>query len=167
MTVRLLYSVNVNRSWKKSCGGSCLSVRSGNGYVIGVTGEPSSMGTASGPFSVVAATEPVEAARANSGKPELAQLLLFAPALEALAAHCTAGRAKYADRPDGQPNWTLGGKPDSEYTDAAMRHLAAFVGGARYDRETGTQHLAAVLWNIATLITMNHDDLPTTYGENK
>lgn len=44
--------------------------------------------------------------RDNAGKPELSQLHHFR--LDALAAHVSAGRAKYPDR-DGRPNWTKGG----------------------------------------------------------
>ena len=97
-----------------------------------------------------------EASRHNEGKPELSQLFHFEKGLEALAAHCAAGRDKYPDV-DGVPNWTLGGKPDQEYLDAATRHLGAIVRGEVYDQETGTLHAAAVAWNMLALITLNHE----------
>lgn len=101
------------------------------------------------------------AARNNEGKPTLGQLLHFYPALVQLAAHCDAGRVKYPDLDDGRPNWTLGGKPDSEYIDAALRHLAAHVRGEELDHETGTRHLVAALWNLAAIVTLNHPDPPS------
>ena len=97
-----------------------------------------------------------KASRHNEGKPELSQLFHFEKGLEALAAHCAAGRDKYPDV-DGVPNWTLGGKPDQEYLDAATRHLGAIVRGEVYDQETGTLHAAAVAWNMLALITLNHE----------
>tara|TARA_R110000787_G_scaffold211213_1_gene320923 strand:+ start:201 stop:548 length:348 start_codon:yes stop_codon:yes gene_type:complete len=95
-----------------------------------------------------------KAARHNEGKPELSQLLHFKEGLEALAEHCAVGRSKYPDV-DGVPNWILGGKPDQEYLDAAVRHLAAIVQGEEVDPETGTLHAAAVAWNMLTLMTVN------------
>ncbi len=94
-----------------------------------------------------------EALRDNAGKPELGEVFWFR--LEWLAEHCAAGRLKYPDTDEGIPNWTLGGKPDQEYTDAAARHLAAFVRGEEWDSETGTHHLAAVAWNALALLTCN------------
>jgi hypothetical protein len=58
------------------------------------------------------------------------------------------------------PNWLLGGKPDVEYLDAAMRHLEQLTLGHVYDDETHTLHAAAVLWNMAALITCNYPGLP-------
>lgn len=101
--------------------------------------------------------QPVRAARANTGKPELSQLLHFR--LEAVAAHTSAGRAKYPDV-DGVPNWKLGGKPDQEYLDAAVRHLTSCVQGEVYDSETRTFHAAAVAWNMLAMLTLNYADLP-------
>lgn len=103
------------------------------------------------------------ATRHNSGKPELSQLCHFR--LDALAAHCTAGRLKYPDV-EGIPNWTLGGKPDQEYLDAACRHIVKHVIGEVYDAETGTMHAAAVAWNMLAMITNNYSDLRATSNEN-
>lgn len=109
------------------------------------------------------------AARFNEGKPEMSQVLWFGPALAALAAHAEAGRAKYPDavNDDGQlvPNWTLAGKPDTEYIDAAVRHLVKLTQGELYDEETGTLHAAAVLWNMAALITCNYPGVPARRRE--
>ena len=106
-----------------------------------------------------------EASRHNEGKPQLSQLHHFKAGLEALAEHCTAGRGKYPDV-DGVPNWTLGGKPDSEYLDAAERHLGAIVRGETHDVETGTLHAAAVAWNMLALITLNYEDTQRRKHEN-
>lgn len=97
---------------------------------------------------------PEAAARANDGKAELATELLHFD-LEWLARHCEAGRAKYPDV-EGRPNWLLGGKPDAEYLNAAMRHLQKHVQGELYDRETGTAHAAAVAWNMLAMLTVNY-----------
>lgn len=102
--------------------------------------------------------------RDNAGKPELSQLHHFR--LDALAAHVSAGRAKYPDR-DGRPNWTKGGKPDGEYLDAAERHLSAFVRGEVYDEELRTMHLAAVAWNALAAITNNYADAPAVNPEQE
>lgn len=109
---------------------------------------------------------PREAARDNDGKPPLAQVLWFKRGLEQLAWHMERGREKYPDV-DGVPNFVLGGKPDAEYTDAAMRHLAAFIGGAEIDPETGTEHLSAAVWNLLALQTLNREDdwEPPHYGK--
>ena len=75
-----------------------------------------------------------KAARHNEGKPELSQLLHFKEGLEALAEHCTVGRSKYPDV-DGVPNWILGGKPDQEYLDAAVRRCSSVEYAHPYDGE--------------------------------
>ena len=98
-----------------------------------------------------------QAKRYNEGKAPLAQVLWFKRGLEQLAWHMEAGRIKYTDV-DGVPNFMLGGKPDEEYTDAAMRHLMAFVNGEEIDAETGTEHLSAVVWNVFALQTLNRSD---------
>ena len=105
------------------------------------------------------------AKRETKGKANLAQLLLFLPALQELAAHCDAGRAKYTDAAPGVPNWTLGGKPDEEYLNAALRHLGAIINGEEYDAELGTTHTAAVIWNMAALVTCNYPDRAPTRDE--
>ncbi len=98
------------------------------------------------------------ALRDNGGKPTLSQLLLFLPALRELSRHCDAGRAKYPDTSPGVPNWTLGNKPDDEYLDAALRHIAAHVGGELRDQELGTLHLTAATWNLLAIVTLNYAD---------
>ncbi len=106
------------------------------------------------------------ALRDNYGKSELSQLLHFLPALQELADHCSAGRLKYPDT-DGVPNWLLGGKPESEYLDAAMRHLAAIVQGDVFDGELGTTHAAAVIWNLCVYVTCNTGYREPLYVEPK
>lgn len=98
------------------------------------------------------------AARDNAAKPPLATELLWFD-LDWIAAHAARGRVKYPDV-DGKPNWTLGGKPDAEYLDAAMRHLTAMVRGQEYDRESGTHHAAAVVMNMLMMLTCNYAGRP-------
>ena len=76
------------------------------------------------------------ALRDNEGKAKLSQLLGFKRAMVELARHTTQGRIKYPDTPDGQPNWSLGGKPDEEYLDAALRHITEVVCGNEVDPES-------------------------------
>jgi hypothetical protein len=101
--------------------------------------------------------------RDNAGKPALSEVLYWPQALAEWAAHAQAGRAKYPDAEPGVPNWTLGGKPDDEYLNAAMRHLSQMRKGEDYDAELGTTHAAAVIWNIATLVQCNYEDRPTAH----
>jgi len=100
-----------------------------------------------------------KALRYDSGKPPLSFLLDFGPALEYLAVHSEAGHKKYPDR-SGTPNWLRGGKPDKEYLNSALRHLVSFQSGDFYDAETKTAHIAAVLWNMAAMLTCNYPDNP-------
>ena len=81
-------------------------------------------------------------------------------ALKRLAQHYENGAKKYGDR-----NWEKG-QNLSRYADSAIRHLYAFLGGARSE-----DHMAAVAWNALALIETEHrvamsllpaelDDLP-------
>lgn len=99
-------------------------------------------------------------ARHNHGKPTLSDVFHWPKALTAWVAHATMGRIKYPDVKEDVPNWTLGGKPDAEYINAATRHLMALRQGDIYDPETGTMHAAAVLWNMATMLQCNYGDVP-------
>ena len=98
-----------------------------------------------------------EALRFNSGKPELSEILYFAPALTQLAEHCRKGREKYPDQENGQPNWLLGA-PEKQYLDSAMRHLMAHASGEEFDPENGSRHLTAVFWNIGAWLTVHYGD---------
>jgi hypothetical protein len=95
-----------------------------------------------------------EAARHNTGKPELSEIFWFD--MEYLADHLAAGRAKYPDAEDGTPNFMLGGKPDKEYDDCIARHVKAIKRGEFIDPETGTPHYAAIAWNSMAALTLNH-----------
>ena len=101
-----------------------------------------------------------KALRANTGKPEVSQIRFFGSALNKLAKVMMQGRLKYPDSEPGVPNWTLGGKPDSEYLDAADRHITKFVKGEHFDDEVGTHHLAHAVWNLLALLENNYPDLP-------
>lgn len=97
-----------------------------------------------------------QAARMNQGKPELDCLLDFPRAMEAFCRVMEVGAAKY-DR----DNWKLGGKPDSEYLAAALRHMmahrAAKEPGDLFADDTGCLHIAHAMWNLAALIELNLD----------
>jgi hypothetical protein len=97
-----------------------------------------------------------KAKRDNSKKPKLGYILQFPRALEMLARVMEYGGAKYGDC-----NWQLGGKPDGEYIDAALRHYTASAKGF-HDPESKCSHLGHVLWNILALIEMNYPDMPPT-----
>lgn len=61
--------------------------------------------------------------------------------LKRLAVHYENGARKYGDR-----NWEKG-QPVSRYLDSAIRHLYAYLAGARDE-----DHLAAVAWNALAAI---------------
>jgi hypothetical protein len=71
-------------------------------------------------------------------------------ALTELAEHYGKGEAKYPSDADGTPNWSKG-YAWSKSTQAAMRHLAQFIGGEDVDAETGTKHVISVMWHMAAL----------------
>ena len=71
-------------------------------------------------------------------------------ALIELAEHFGKGEQKYPSDPDGTPNWSKG-YAWSKSTQAAMRHLAQFIGGEDIDPETGSKHVIAVMWHMAAL----------------
>jgi hypothetical protein len=71
-------------------------------------------------------------------------------ALIELAEHYGRGEAKYPSDPDGTPNWSKG-YAWSKSTQAAMRHLAQFIGGEDLDAETSTKHVIAVAWHMFAL----------------
>lgn len=86
--------------------------------------------------------------------------LIPSQAMFRLARHFEAGAIKYSDR-----NWEKG-MPISVYVDAALRHIEKYKDGWNDE-----DHLAAVLWNIASI--MHHEqkmpdlmDLPDRMNEN-
>lgn len=95
-------------------------------------------------------SEPKKALRMNEGKPELDFLLDFPLAMEALARVMELGAVKYA-----RDNWKLGGKPDSEYLAAALRHMMSHRKGELFADDSGGLHIAHALWNMAALIELN------------
>jgi len=78
-----------------------------------------------------------QAARMNTGKAELDFLLDFDVASEALCRVMELGAAKYE-----RDNWKLGGKPDSEYLAAALRHMKAHRKGELCADDSGCLHIA-------------------------
>jgi hypothetical protein len=70
--------------------------------------------------------------------------------LTELANHYGIGERKYPSDEDGTPNWSKG-MAWSKVTQAAMRHLALFIGGEDIDEETGQKHVIAVAWHMFAL----------------
>lgn len=92
-----------------------------------------------------------EALRFNEGKPQLGYILHFPHALEAVCRVLEYGATKY-----GALNWKRGNKPDTEYLDAALRHLFAWQNESHFDEESGCNHLAHAVWNLLTLLDLNY-----------
>lgn len=84
-----------------------------------------------------------EASRKNAGKLRL-DLVPFRWIM-ALAEVFHAGADKYGDS-----NW-LAGMRFSRCWASALRHLAAWAGGERYDVETGQPHLVHAAWNLLAI----------------
>ena len=106
-----------------------------------------------------------KALRFNSGKPEVHYILFYKKFLEAFASVQSQGALKY-----GYGNWMYGGKPDSEYFDAGMRHLITHFLATKgladpdtgelcsyYDKDMGVLHIAQAIWNFMQLIELNLD----------
>ncbi|MCZ2111133.1 MAG: hypothetical protein LC118_16440 [Dehalococcoidia bacterium] len=71
---------------------------------------------------------------------------LYGPMFRRWNDHLTKGRAKYPDREDGTPNWTLGaGNTDvlARAKRSAFRHFIAWLSGERDE-----DHAAGVFFNI-------------------
>jgi hypothetical protein len=84
--------------------------------------------------------------------------------IRSLAQILTVGAAKYEPR-----NWEKG-LSYSETLGSLHRHLDAWLGGERYDKETKCHHLGHVAWNALALMTMElrgigKDDLPVDDDE--
>lgn len=76
----------------------------------------------------------------------------------ALGEVTTKGAEKYEDR-----NWERG-MPWSKVWGPMLRHAFKWLGGERYDQETGCHHLAMVAWNALALMVydvrvIGQDDL--------
>lgn len=97
-----------------------------------------------------------KALRFNEGKPQLHYILFYRKFLESFSKVLEQGAHKY-----GYGNFTLGGKPDQEYLDSAMRHLVSHFSGELYDEDMGTLHLAHCIWNLITLLEYNMSDTPS------
>lgn len=91
--------------------------------------------------------EDTVAMRFNEGKPPVSYVLHFPNSLEFLARVLEQGAKKY-----NHLNFKLGGKPNQEYLDSAIRHLLAWVNGETFDEDMGTNHLGNVLFNVLMLI---------------
>ena len=78
--------------------------------------------------------------------------------LEEVAEHFTKGAAKYPDVAPGRANWSLG-YPWSWSFDALCRHLWAWWHGEDDDPETGSHHLAAVIFHALVLGEFQRDGL--------
>ncbi len=98
----------------------------------------------------------MKALRFNTGKTKLSKIFEFGPGLHMLVKVMEQGATKYADG-----NWLLGGKPDGEYLDSAMRHIEEFMLGEFYDPDIGTAHLGNAAWNLLAALCVNYSDKPT------
>jgi hypothetical protein len=67
---------------------------------------------------------------------------LYGPMFTRWNAHLTKGRAKYPDREDGTPNWTLGQKDPEVLARAKRSAFRHFIG------ETDEDHAAGVFFNV-------------------
>lgn len=83
--------------------------------------------------------------RFNDGKPRYD--LIPPEALDALATHFQVGARKYAER-----NWERGMSWGHCFA-GLMRHAWAFWRGEEVDKETGTHHMIAAMWNCMALYT--------------
>ncbi len=81
--------------------------------------------------------------------------LIPTDALRQVAEHYGIGASKYADR-----NWERGYDWGLSYA-ALCRHLNAFWGGEDIDEETGSPHLAAVVFHALALMTYSSNGLGT------
>lgn len=81
----------------------------------------------------------------DSGKPRLG--LLPPHAMIAIARVLTEGSKKYSDH-----NWLHVSGAETRYTDAALRHIFAYMSGEKKDPETGESHLAHASCCIAFLL---------------
>jgi len=96
-----------------------------------------------------------KAVKYDAGKP-MWRLLQWR-ALRRVAEVATAGAKKYS--PD---NWKSF-PPDEariRYTDAMLRHTAAWLIGERYDPESGQPHLAHIAWNALSLLEFEEGITP-------
>lgn len=71
--------------------------------------------------------------------------LIPAEAMEALAEHFTKGAEKYAER-----NWEKG-MDWHECYNSLMRHALSWHKGEDLDKENGSHHMVAVMWNALAL----------------
>jgi hypothetical protein len=92
----------------------------------------------------------MSADRKNEGKCPLDFLLDFPKATEAFCRVKELGAAKYE-----RDNWKKGGKPDSEYLAACLRHMMAFKQGEEFADDSGCHHLAHAAWNLFALLELN------------
>lgn len=95
-------------------------------------------------LSVTGPPSEMSGVKFDNGKPPLG--LIPRQALEAEARVMAFGAEKY-----GRDNWR-GGMDWSRLTDAALRHITAFVDGEDLDPETGLPHLAHARCCMAFLL---------------
>lgn len=100
-----------------------------------------------------AAPAVIQAARDNTGKPQLGRVLDFPHAMAAFANVCQAGDEKYTaiTGADARYNWRRG-FPLSKLVDSTMRHLTEAHNAVDIDEETACLHVAQAMWNCAAFI---------------
>ena len=90
-----------------------------------------------------------KAERHNEGKPELDYILEFPKTLICIANVMSQGATKYS-----VDNWKKGGKPNSEYYSACLRHLLR-ARKEEVDKESGQYHIAHAIWNLMAMMELN------------
>lgn len=98
-----------------------------------------------------------QAMRFNSAKLDLSYLLEFPKAFAAWCNVCKFGEFKY-----NRGNFKIGGKPDLEYYQSALRHMQdAFTAmnegdeDGQFDADSGLHHIAHAAWNMLALLELN------------
>jgi hypothetical protein len=94
--------------------------------------------------------------RKGTGKPKLASELLakFPRACAAVAECSSFGAQKYGLQPMDTGYKTV---PSAEvaYSDAAVRHITAYLSGQQLDSESGRPHLAHAAWSVLAALEVH------------
>lgn len=96
----------------------------------------------------------VSSSGGEKGVKDEAYHLLPPEALATVARHYGIGAQKYADH-----NWRRGYEWSKSFA-ALMRHAWAFWRGEDIDEETGSPHMAAVVFHALTLLTFMDEHRP-------
>ena len=98
----------------------------------------------------------------DTGKPMIGTAVkIFSKALLGVGACITFGTSKYP-KPD---NWKLVPDGMDRYTNSLLRHLAKFLSGEEFDRETNLPHLYHCAWNMLAIVEFYLKDRPELIEE--